>query len=147
MSFETSWQEADTTIFTALVKGTLSTAKQNAWEGHRPPVLVGWAYNSGNGLQLESTWPANVTALHFGATIDYQFLTLEDAKLFTMRLIKTCAGLTGQGNVRLFRIRDGGLAEPAEAWVPVVNHDEPVHVITGKILCELVFATGGSTTA
>lgn len=143
MSFESSWGDAEKTVFQKLCAATHSTEGQQAYRGYLPPRINVWAlHTGGQGGNEQTTWSPNVVSVHLGARIEASFAKREHALIFGMQVVKALP-ILNEGNVQNFRIRQGGFPEPTLNYVPLANHDKDVAAFEMKIDCELVFSTGG----
>lgn len=143
MSFDDSWVRAENTVMARLCAGTHSTEGQQAYRGFLPPRINVWGlFTGGQGGNEQTTWPPDVTSVHFGARIEAQFAKREHAQIFTMQVIKALP-IESEDNVQWFRIRQGGLPDPVLDYIPLANEQNVIPAFLLTIGCELVFTTGG----
>lgn len=143
MIFETSWAEAEQTVYQHLLTATNSQDRKNAFLGYLPAMVNVWSLNTGGSRNNEQTlWATDIVSIHFPGQIIGQFASREAAQQFGMQVIKALP-LLNSGGVQNFRVAQGGSPEIKPAVVEVGNEGKKFLVFAVVIGCDFVFSTGG----
>ena len=143
MSFETSWAEAEQTVYQHLLTATNSQDRKNAFLGYLPAMVNVWSLTTGGSRNNEQTlWSTDIVSIHFPGQIIGQFASREAAQQFGMQVIKALP-LLNSGGVQNFRVAQGGSPEIKPDVVEVGNEGKKFLVFAVSIGCDFVFSTGG----
>lgn len=146
MSFDSSWTEAEQTVYRHLLTETGSVDRKNAFLGLLPAMVNVWMLNTGGtGNNEQTLWTPDVVSIHMPAEITGQFTAREHTQEFVMQVFKALP-LANQGNVQVFRVALGGAPEVKPEVVAAGNEERKYLVYAATIRCDLVFSTGGRLT-